>query len=706
MSDKNIRIMRSLIPVLLACLVIEAQDKPKDKETVVMVQRKDGEGNERIKDSGNQLAKQLEGKGFDVDTVVMGDLPEGMDIASLDQLKDYLRGKLKTKDACYKSFHLLIHGQPSDSGQTGLVFPPDSKGAQVVVRDEDARPAVDDQPRQFGKANFAGLLDSVLCTDGEVYLESCWSAEMAQRLADELGRKVSGYHGLVVFEEGKPPAADEGSTAISKTSTTPSAEYSGSGEILRNGKKQDGLTYQWRITSNLKGICDVHIQLPKATDVKKFSNFKGPEGWKGSVTKQADGETYLSWYADDCAKNKQTKSFTVNVDNTDKKAQDKDPTKQKVIYTSKGGTTYKAEDVIREGTTPVPKFFASAEQPPTGGSETAALVGLVLPSDARPGEVISASLVNQPARFRDTPGVRVLQLPTPQTTALLIKAANSPFEERMDHAVTLSIPADGVLSLQIRSEDLVKPLISTTAAFPVPTEAPPAEWETLEVPPVIVKGSLQMARGNLAGSAVYTSVHVSGKPAPILVETRRAVYWQVPNEIQPGQAAARLVDGVRQADWQAYVVGLTITADNTKLLKGQSTSFHVVVSGLENMPANLWKGGSTPELNDFQALGRLLPQLHIPSGSEPGELLLAIENATPANIAIDQAPSGTLSFLLDREKLNGRPFEYSGTIRAHVSGGFRVNATLVPLFAPLTVETTAVPNVATEIANPHIRQSK
>src|SRR5438874_1824766 len=244
--------VRRITLLILAGLALQAQDKPK-KEAVIIVQITADPTNTAFRDSGDKLAKQLKGKGFDVETVLMGKLPKDMDVPSLDKLKDYLRGKLG-KDACYHSMHFLGHGIENGTGGVALKFPPDSSGKLVHVDEEDAKTGqAFGDPNQFGKANFAALIDDVLCPDGEVYLDQCWAAggnpSMAQRVADELGRTVYGHAGPVQFPGAGPPQPSDPKDNITATPTTPSAKKEDSGQGLKGG-----LTYEWTVTANLKGV--------------------------------------------------------------------------------------------------------------------------------------------------------------------------------------------------------------------------------------------------------------------------------------------------------------------------------------------------------------------------------------------------------------------------------------------------------------------
>ncbi len=642
--------MRWIVALFLAVTMrLGADDKPKPREAVIINQIKGDPTAEAFKDSGNKLAKQLEGQGQGVDTITMGDLPK-IDVPSLDKLKDYLRGKLG-KNACYNSLHFIGHGIEGANGTAAaLVFPPDSSGNPVHVDEEKASPSPGDgKPSQFGKANFAALINDVLCPDGEVFLEECYTAKgdpsMAQKLADEIGRVVHGHTDVNLFPGATPPRPGEKDKPQTLKPNTPSSDYGGSGEI------KGGRTYEWNITPNLlKGICDIHIKLDDGTDTKKFSSFTRPKGWKGSVTTH-DGGTYLSWYTDDCAKNKQTAPFKVGVDLTDPKAQDKDPSDHKVIFTSNGGAAFAQPDIIREATTPVPKFFASLQGGPTDSTTTATLVGLVLPSDALPDEVVSASLVTDPKRYADIPGLRVIQFEAPlQRSAplqgVLFETGLSSFPQNADHCVTLTLPRPGErLRLTLRRKQIAPPILTNDFLLPpvAPIRAPFAK-DAIEMPPVLVNGAVQVMRGSFARSANFTSIDVSGRPAVIVAQTSRAVYWRLPEGVTAGAVKITLEDRFSETRFQAFVLDLAIRADQLQLMKGQSTRIQVVLSGLETMPQSYWKGGAASDLTDFTRLRRLVPDLRIPANDSTGKVLLTIENASPAHIVFDMAKGNVLTF--------------------------------------------------------------
>jgi hypothetical protein len=367
------------LALVLSGAPLHAQaDKP--REAIIAVQTKADEGkdekpNETIRETSKLLKEKLTkakadgGEGKDADIYLLGDLPkeaagQDMDVPSLEKLEEFLKRKAKDKRyACLNSIHFVGHGSTVNEA---LLFPPDSSGKPVMVKG-DATKATPATHKEVPLRTFGQTLNAVLCPDGETYLEECYSGQdtIGQPLADIIGRPVFGYTGKVVFSDACPPIADRDSNKVKFEPTTPSTSYEGS-----TPRKGSGLTYYWKVTGNLQDvICDVHIKLSAKTDPKKLSNptamtQQGKKeiplpGWKGSVGKGPDGN-YMHFYGTDCAKNGQAGLFKVKVDVADKKAQDKDPSSEKVVLTRNGRDTFTETDVIKELTAEVPTFLPVA----------------------------------------------------------------------------------------------------------------------------------------------------------------------------------------------------------------------------------------------------------------------------------------------------------------------------------------------------------
>jgi hypothetical protein len=116
-----------------------------------------------------------------------------------------------------------------------------------------------------------------------------------------------------------------------------------------------------------------------------------------------------------------------------------------------------------------------------------------------------------------------------------------------------------------------------------------------------------------------------------------------------------------------FSMTLTMSADNLNLLKGQSTTYHVILDGLNGLPGGAWSGSSDP--TDLVGSSELSAAQKAVGTSRTGYITLSVTNASPGVIAMQNqfvklnaasfAPSG--SFKLD------------GGVSALVKGSFSID---------------------------------
>lgn len=712
--------------------------KPKKKEVIVAINLLADPANKDIRDTADKLNKEL-AKGYDVQTIVMGRVPT-TDIPSLDELKDAIRGK-DGKNPCIHSIHFLGHSM-ENNGEVELRFPPDSSGHEVRIGKEEASVGPGDYS-QYGKANFAKLLDDILCPDGEVYLEECCSAKgdesLAKRVADETGRTVYGYTGGVLFPgaTGPRPAKDskkDDPTAVQPT--TPSAQYETS-----EARPKGGRTYWWDITSNLRGVCDVHIKIDDKLDPKKFSGFtaideknKALAGWSGSVTKGEDGN-YLSFYATDCEKGKQTGKFKVHVDFTDPKAQDKDPKDKKVIFTSKGGATYKTpDDVIKQSTTKVPEMLLSSAGPMlpsdarSGEQATTQLIGLVYDKDIRPGEQMTMTLTADARKYENIPGLGVIQVKVPANAGATAQDTLSGVV--IDAGTERQQPASKPLMLQL-TQNASNLALKITARHYSATDTyeyvlevgdgakiiggewvsesktphPDFVWLPTQASIPVVKGPSNMVRntgapsdftappvcqdtnfirGPFSGNAHVPQIMVDDQAARIVAGSSTTFFFDLPPEMSAGPHQLAIQDGSRSASFPIVRMGITGHIDQPELLTGQKTNYSVTVN-LGQLPDSVWQhgGGVSPELTNVANIQKLAPGFHIPQAGEPGVVLERVENASRDTVSIKPSQNETVVRALHQQDFQNNQSTNRGEIQSKKSGSILLNLLAEAFFAPI-----------------------
>jgi hypothetical protein len=324
-------------------------------------------------------------------------------------------------------------------------------------------------------------------------------------------------------------------------------------------------------------------------------------------------------------------------------------------------------------------------------------VGVVIPSDARPGETVSGSVTTDPRAYDKVPALRVV-------SALLSLPRNDAGEPRLER-VGVDIgngaqPADGPVTVRVPENAtrltvrLVPPPDSAAAetrhevslsrdgAPRIASSGRPLEYQT---PAVCSRGSVQAIWGPLGGDAAQTRVEVDGVPAWIVAETPRAVYWLLPDRVAAGPHRVVLREGGRSVGFEVLVMALEMAADRLDLLRGQSTRYHVRLRLGNVVPSTAWRSGLVPaDLTDLVALKKEAPGLRLPRSGEPGKILFVLTNASPETIAVPDMPGNRRSFELGQEDFHDGVFAHDGDIRSVASGGFVIHGLAVAALDPVT----------------------
>ncbi|MDQ6767428.1 MAG: hypothetical protein M3Z41_06425 [Candidatus Eremiobacteraeota bacterium] len=316
---------------------------------------------------------------------------------------------------------------------------------------------------------------------------------------------------------------------------------------------------------------------------------------------------------------------------------------------------------------------------PAAGSST--ISGLVMPSYIRAGDTISGIVVPDVKKYADVPGLRAIALPL--LGALLAGAvvqfghgfqpANQPF--------TYTVPSNAqTVPVTVYGAGQPTPILNEP--IPVRVGPPDARIPDFTMPALCRPGELHVIDGQLSGVADSMRIQVAGRDAVILAASPRAVYFAVPEDVPAGATQVTLRDAGKTVTFRAAVAQVSLTADKLQLAKNESTTFHISISGLDAVPAVAWNGASLPDTIAHDQLAALADAIRS-SGSGQGVVLISIMNKTPHSIAIEGAPGGVLVRQVRRGDVAAGPYLFSGTIHSLQSGAFSVNASLVPLLAPV-----------------------
>ncbi|HXE81212.1 MAG TPA: hypothetical protein VNK41_10705 [Vicinamibacterales bacterium] len=211
--------------------------------------------------------------------------------------------------------------------------------------------------------------------------------------------------------------------------------------------------------------------------------------------------------------------------------------------------------------------------------------------------------------------------------------------------------------------------------------------------PFLNPSQVQIIRGPFDGRAPGTRVEIGGQPGLILAETPEALFWLLPEGLAHGSATLTLTDAGRGAKFPVYVLGLAMSADQLKLLRGQSTAMQATVFGPELIPEEAWKAGDVSATVDLKEVRRLFPDFTIPKPGDPGVLFFRVDNLSRETVSMK--PSRNESFVrsLTRSDFASGPYTYRARIQSKKAGGFTINGVVVGFFAPIPGEpwTPAVP---------------
>ena len=244
-------------------------------------------------------------------------------------------------------------------------------------------------------------------------------------------------------------------------------------------------------------------------------------------------------------------------------------------------------------------------------------------------------------------------------------------------------PTDG-MRIIVRRPDQKKPAIDQSVRIPniqirdFGTIVAPNRFEA---PPVVLAGRTSVIRGSLSGDGTKTRLTLGGKPVRIVAENPRSVFFEVPSDTLPGYAKVTIEDGGRRAEIPIAVLTLSMSADQLKLKRGQSTKFHVTISGPESWTEETWKAGQPSDLCDLADLRRKFPGFEPPSAGGEGFLMFSITNLSPSVIAIEE-----FARKLGKSDFRSGSYAYDGGIGAVNDGGFGIHGEVQAFIAPVSVE--------------------
>ena len=211
-------------------------------------------------------------------------------------------------------------------------------------------------------------------------------------------------------------------------------------------------------------------------------------------------------------------------------------------------------------------------------------------------------------------------------------------------------------------------------------EADAAAWMGLMCPkysiepfwtsPVLTQGKLGALRGSFSGDSYLNSFNIDNIPITPLASTPDAIYFLPPGSLTPGLHNYSIDGpGMPETVMPVFYMTLTMWADQLNLRKGQSTTYHVKLDGLNGLPASAWKSSffSGDLISPSEYVGNQ-PNAQMPGSSLAGTITLSVTNQSP----------GTISMLNSFHTLDAKLFAPSGSyqldggVGAIMDGGFSI----------------------------------
>jgi hypothetical protein len=307
-------------------------------------------------------------------------------------------------------------------------------------------------------------------------------------------------------------------------------------------------------------------------------------------------------------------------------------------------------------------------------------VGVVLPQDVITGETVSGSIVVNPNDYSSVPGLHVVKGQIPGVAGSTSTNLLSFYSLRIGVSAS-TIPADHPFSFIVTNELLIT-IFRTggnanegwSTTIPLQSGGGLPRPRNFSLPPLNLAGAIQRIHGPFSGDGNRTAIRVNNLPARLLVESPRGAYCFIPSNVPPGPADWTINDEKRSVRLRSWVLALQMSADKLKLMKGESTAFHVVIKGVETIPQEAWFGsGDVPDFIDPAIIRKFLPDFKPPSSTQPGVLVLTLENISVGTVVMSGGNKVALTFGYGQ----GR-YEYHGTITATRAGSFNIDGTLIP----------------------------
>jgi hypothetical protein len=352
-------------------------------------------------------------------------------------------------------------------------------------------------------------------------------------------------------------------------------------------------------------------------------------------------------------------------------------------------------------------------------------VGLVLPSQVRPGVRVSGSVVENPSDYEGTPGITVTPVSLPLTSpgapfalsGWTVELPGHP-PQPADQPIVLTISSrQAEVAVLFRQKGSPESSVSKTISIPRSSAARSKRPASYLAPAICVKHQPCEVRGPFSGDSSQTFAAFGTWPAQVLAETPDTAYLAIPDRTEPGTASLVIAHGQSAVAFPTVVVEFTMPPDRRNLSKGETLLLYPTLEGPEELPDALWAVGNFPASN-LAVARELIPGFELPhptaepreprelkskkdhadrdSSAEPkensadkpeegenGEILLVVKNLTPGQVTCRESENGSFVFHLKPVSFQRGEFQYKFVVEAGKTGNFAVQGYVIPFLAPL-----------------------
>ena len=154
--------------------------------------------------------------------------------------------------------------------------------------------------------------------------------------------------------------------------------------------------------------------------------------------------------------------------------------------------------------------------------------------------------------------------------------------------------------------------------------------------PVLTQNKLGALRGSFANDSFLNSFRIDNIPISPLASTPNVLYFMPPSGLTAGLHNYAIDSpGMPETTLPVFYMTLTMWADQLNLRKGQSTTYHVKLDGLNGLPASAWKSSffSGDLIGQAEYLGGQ-PNAQLPGPSRAGTITLSVTNQSPGTISM------------------------------------------------------------------------